>query len=76
MVLTVQALNWLLDGFDLWHNRAHQILTPRYVACPGIIRTMISLPNDFPDDPVLLKQLLFEALSRQEEIAQAIKPTS
>lgn len=30
-----------------------------------------SLPGDFPDDPVLLKQLLLEALNRQEESAQA-----
>ncbi|GFM53536.1 hypothetical protein PSCICE_48030 [Pseudomonas cichorii] len=32
---------------------------------------MISLPNDLPHDPVLLKQLLLEALNRQEESAQA-----
>ena len=32
---------------------------------------MISLPDDLPDDPVLLKQLLLEALNRQEETAQA-----
>ncbi|MGE8313851.1 MAG: IS66 family transposase [Pseudomonas putida] len=32
---------------------------------------MISLPDDLPDDPVLLKQLLLEALNRQEESAQA-----
>jgi len=32
---------------------------------------MISLPGDLPDDPVLLKQLLLEALNRQEESAQA-----
>jgi transposase len=32
---------------------------------------MISLPDDLPDDPVLLKQLLLEALSRQEEVALA-----
>ena len=25
-------LNKLLEGFDLWGNRAHQVLTPRYVA--------------------------------------------
>jgi hypothetical protein len=25
-------LNWLLDGIDLWRNRPHQVLTPRYVA--------------------------------------------
>jgi hypothetical protein len=24
-------LNWLLDGFDLWRNRPHQVLTPRFV---------------------------------------------
>lgn len=32
---------------------------------------MISLPDDLPDDPVLLKQMLLEALNRQEEVAQA-----
>jgi hypothetical protein len=32
---------------------------------------MISLPDDLPDDPVLLMQLLLEALSRQEEVARA-----
>ena len=32
---------------------------------------MISLPDDLPDDPVLLKQLLLEALNRQEQTAQA-----
>ncbi|MNJ33456.1 putative Helix-turn-helix domain of transposase IS66 [compost metagenome] len=32
---------------------------------------MISLPYVLPDDPVLLKQLLLEALSRQEEVAHA-----
>ncbi len=32
---------------------------------------MIYIPDDLPDDPVLLKQLLLEALSRQEESAQA-----
>ncbi|WP_435304141.1 hypothetical protein [Pseudomonas fluorescens] len=32
IVLTVQELNWLLDGFDLWRYRRHQVLTPRYVA--------------------------------------------
>jgi transposase len=32
IVLTVQELNWMLDGFDLWRNRPHQILTPRFVA--------------------------------------------
>ncbi|SFQ36833.1 hypothetical protein SAMN05216190_1942, partial [Pseudomonas borbori] len=26
-----QELNWLLDGFDLWRNRPHQVLTPRFV---------------------------------------------
>ena len=31
IVLTVQELNWLLDSFDLWRNRPHQILTPRFV---------------------------------------------
>jgi transposase len=28
IVLTVQELNWLLDGFDLLRNRPHQVLTP------------------------------------------------
>jgi len=32
VVLSVQELNWLLDGFDLWRNRPHQVLTPRFVA--------------------------------------------
>jgi hypothetical protein len=32
---------------------------------------MISLPDDLPDDPVLLKRLLLEALNRQEETVQA-----
>jgi transposase len=32
IVLTVQELNWMLDGFDLWRNRPHQVLTPRFVA--------------------------------------------
>ncbi|MEX5532418.1 hypothetical protein [Pseudomonas syringae] len=32
IVLTVQELNWMLDGFDLWRNRLHQVLTPRLVA--------------------------------------------
>lgn len=32
---------------------------------------MISLPDDLPDDPVLLKQLLLEALNRQQESAQS-----
>lgn len=30
--LTVQEFNWLLDGFDLWGNRPHQVSTPRFVA--------------------------------------------
>ncbi|EXF92715.1 hypothetical protein HK44_003075 [Pseudomonas fluorescens HK44] len=30
--MTVQELNWMLDGFDLWRNRPHQVLTPRFVA--------------------------------------------
>jgi len=32
IVLSVQELNWLLDGFDLWRNRPRQVLTPRFVA--------------------------------------------
>ncbi|MNU04935.1 IS66 Orf2 like protein [compost metagenome] len=32
IVLSVQELNWLLDGLDLWRNRPHQILTPRFIA--------------------------------------------
>lgn len=32
IVLIVQELNWLLNGFDLWRNRPHQVLTPRCVA--------------------------------------------
>ncbi|MNH31174.1 IS66 Orf2 like protein [compost metagenome] len=30
--LTVDELNWMLDGFDLWRNKPHKILTPRWVA--------------------------------------------
>lgn len=29
VVLTVQELNWLLDGFELWRNHPHQVLTRR-----------------------------------------------
>lgn len=32
IILTVQELNWLLNGFDLWRNCPHQVLTPRFVA--------------------------------------------
>jgi len=32
IVLTVQELNCLLDGFDLWRNLPHKVLTPRSVA--------------------------------------------
>ena len=32
IVLTVQELNWLLYGFDLWRNRLHQVLTPKLFA--------------------------------------------
>lgn len=32
IVLTVQELNCLLDGFDPWRNRPHKFLTSRYVA--------------------------------------------
>ncbi len=31
IVLTVQELNWLLDGFDLWRNRPHQVLSRSWV---------------------------------------------
>ncbi|MFV3403652.1 IS66 family insertion sequence element accessory protein TnpB [Pseudomonas sp. NY15463] len=31
IVLTVQEQKWLLDGFDLWRNRPHQVLPPRFV---------------------------------------------
>ncbi len=34
---------------------------------------MISLPDDLPDDPVLLKQLLLEALTRQAKTAQVLE---
>jgi hypothetical protein len=30
--LTVDELNRLLDGIDLWRNRPHQALTLRFVA--------------------------------------------
>ncbi len=32
---------------------------------------MTFMPDDLPDDPVLLKQMLLEAFSRQEEVAQS-----
>jgi hypothetical protein len=32
IVLTIQELNWLLDGFDLWRNHPHEVLMPRFVA--------------------------------------------
>lgn len=34
---------------------------------------MISLPDDFADDPVLLKQLLLEALARQAKTAEVLE---
>ncbi len=37
----------------------------------GIIQGMRPLPEDLPDDPVLLKQMLLEAFSRQEVTAEA-----
>lgn len=37
IVLTSQELNSVPDGFDLWRDRTHQVLTPRSVARPGII---------------------------------------
>ncbi|WP_238346743.1 IS66 family insertion sequence element accessory protein TnpB [Pseudomonas viciae] len=30
IILSVQELNWLPDGFDLWRNPPHQVLTPRF----------------------------------------------
>jgi hypothetical protein len=30
-VMTAQELNWFLDGIDLWRNRPHKVLTPRFV---------------------------------------------
>lgn len=66
IVLTVQELNWMLNGFDLWRNRPHQVLTPRFVARFGIIQGMISMPKDPPDDPALLKQLLEQMLLERE----------
>jgi transposase len=32
---------------------------------------MTFMPDDLPDDPVLLKQMLLEAFSRQQEVAQS-----
>lgn len=40
-------------------------MTPRFIG-----RAVISLPDNLPDSPVLLKKLLFEALSRKQDIAQ------
>ncbi|MNJ13171.1 hypothetical protein D3C77_73750 [compost metagenome] len=34
---------------------------------------MISLPDELPDDPVLLKQLLLEALARQAKTAEVLQ---
>ena len=34
---------------------------------------MISLPDDLPDDPVLLKQLLLDALARQAKTAEVLQ---
>ena len=66
IVLTVQDLKWLLDGLDLWRNRPHPVLTPRFVALFGIIQGIISMLKDLPGDPVLLKQLLEQMLSERE----------
>ena len=30
--LSVEEVNGLLDGFDLWKNRPHKVLTPRFIA--------------------------------------------
>lgn len=30
--LSVEEVNWLLDGFDLWGNKPHKLLTPRFVS--------------------------------------------
>ncbi|RMU24903.1 ISPsy5, Orf1, partial [Pseudomonas avellanae] len=62
IVLTVQELNWLLDGFDLWRNRPHKVLCSTICRLTGIIQGMISMPEDLPDDPVLLKQLLAQLM--------------
>lgn len=56
--LTVDELNWLLDGIDWWRNRPHQVLTPRYVACVGIIQRHERWRRLPANDPVLLKMLL------------------
>jgi len=32
IILAAKELNWKLDGFDLWRNRPHQVLTPRFLA--------------------------------------------
>lgn len=34
---------------------------------------MISLPDDLPNDPVLLKQLLLEALARQAKTDEVLE---
>ncbi|MDA3136280.1 transposase [Pseudomonas syringae] len=57
IVLTVQELNWMLDGFDLWRNRPHQVLT-QDSSPDGYNPGMISMSDDLPDDPVLLRQIL------------------
>jgi hypothetical protein len=61
IVLSVQELIGLRDGFDLWRNRPYQVLTPRFEA---IFRGMISMPHQPPDDPAVLKQLIAQMQSK------------
>ncbi|NLY14821.1 MAG: IS66 family insertion sequence element accessory protein TnpB [Gammaproteobacteria bacterium] len=30
--LSLEEINGLLDGFDLWRNKPHKLLTPRFIA--------------------------------------------
>jgi hypothetical protein len=57
IVLAVQELNRLLHRFDLWRDRPHPALTPRFVAGLDIVRSMISVPEDLHANPALPKQL-------------------
>ncbi|EOG3622375.1 hypothetical protein ACK9U2_004285, partial [Pseudomonas putida] len=62
---TELAAGWMTSGAT-----AHQVLTPRFVTWAGIIHGMISVPETFPDDPILLKQLL---LSLHEQMSSKDK---
>ena len=41
IILTVQPLGWILDGFNLWRNRHHQGFAAGLHSMPRIIRAML-----------------------------------